>query len=104
MMGVMGATLTGTAATGEGIIEGTDCKVGTDNATGERKTEGELVRVPTDWNGKEIWLGLAGSTAFIWANVDVGSANATVTATIRFIRPFYRMISTLIWDHRTPEP
>jgi hypothetical protein len=102
MMGVMGAAAIGTAATGEGIIEGTESEGVMDSAGAENKTEGELVRAPTDWNGKEIWLGLTGRTAFVWANVDVGNANATATATIRFIRPFYRMISTLIWDLGVP--
>jgi len=61
----MGAGAAATTATGEGIIEGTEVKVGTTvNAAGESETEGELIGAPTDWKGNETYRELAGSTAF----------------------------------------
>ena len=52
--------------TGEGIIEGTEVKVGLMAGAAENdRTEGELKLEPTELNGKETCLGLVGRPAFI---------------------------------------
>jgi hypothetical protein len=107
MVAMMGAAVSGTAATGTsettgvGIIEGTASKVGAERASGENEKEGADKLGPTELNGMTERLEPMGSTAFTWAKDDDGNDNATAMAAIRFMRPFYRMISTFIWDLRT---
>jgi len=75
-----------TDTAGDGIIEGTEVKVGA--AMAEGITAGEFMREPTDWNGNDICLGLEERPDFIWAKDDPGRETAITTAKIRFMRLF----------------